>query len=75
MNRPCPTCEEYMERGHNYCRMCGFHVRKVMCGTRGLLWLTTRTKSSVATVEDRSMNANASVPNNEQCYCNKRWFV
>lgn len=26
--RKCDKCGDYKERGHNYCRMCGFHVRK-----------------------------------------------
>ena len=24
----CEDCEEYREEGHNYCRICGFHLTK-----------------------------------------------
>jgi len=27
-NQMCPKCEEYKKQGHNYCRMCGFHLTK-----------------------------------------------
>lgn len=26
--RECNLCEEYRKQGHNYCRMCGFHLTK-----------------------------------------------
>ena len=25
---PCSDCESYKQQGHNYCRMCGFHLTK-----------------------------------------------
>lgn len=24
----CSRCDEYKSQGHNYCRMCGFHLTK-----------------------------------------------
>ena len=24
----CPRCEEYKKEGHNYCRICGYHLTK-----------------------------------------------
>lgn len=27
-NQRCNECDKYEKQGHNYCRMCGFHVRK-----------------------------------------------
>jgi hypothetical protein len=24
----CSHCEDYKKQGHNYCRMCGFHLTK-----------------------------------------------
>jgi hypothetical protein len=27
-NRKCPKCEKYKSAGHNYCRICGFHLTK-----------------------------------------------
>ena len=24
----CGKCDDYERRGHNYCRMCGYHLRK-----------------------------------------------
>jgi hypothetical protein len=24
----CPECEKYKDAGHNYCRMCGYHLTK-----------------------------------------------
>lgn len=24
----CPHCEEYKKQGHNYCRICGYHLTK-----------------------------------------------
>ena len=26
--QPCSQCDEYKKQGHNYCRMCGFHLTK-----------------------------------------------
>lgn len=26
--RQCPACDDYEKQGHNYCRMCGLHLRK-----------------------------------------------
>jgi len=28
MKRRCEECQRYQDRGHNYCRMCGFHLTK-----------------------------------------------
>lgn len=28
MKFQCKSCEDYKKKGHNYCRMCGCHVRK-----------------------------------------------
>lgn len=28
MKNKCKDCDAYKQKGHNYCRMCGFHVRK-----------------------------------------------
>jgi hypothetical protein len=28
MSNGCKQCDKYKQRGHNYCRMCGFHLRK-----------------------------------------------
>ena len=28
MSGQCSRCEDYRKSGHNYCRMCGFHLRK-----------------------------------------------
>ena len=25
---PCSRCEDYRSQGHNYCRVCGFHLTK-----------------------------------------------
>ncbi len=27
-NKKCGNCENYKEQGHNYCRMCGYHLTK-----------------------------------------------
>jgi hypothetical protein len=27
-DRKCQYCDDYKARGHNYCRMCGFHLKK-----------------------------------------------
>jgi RNA polymerase subunit RPABC4/transcription elongation factor Spt4 len=27
-NRKCNNCEKYAKQGHNYCRICGFHLTK-----------------------------------------------
>ena len=27
-NKMCPKCESYKKQGHNYCRMCGYHLTK-----------------------------------------------
>ena len=27
-NAECSECGKYREQGHNYCRMCGFHLTK-----------------------------------------------
>jgi len=26
--KQCEYCEGYKDKGHNYCRICGYHVRK-----------------------------------------------
>lgn len=28
MNKKCANCEKYKGNGHNYCRMCGYHLTK-----------------------------------------------
>lgn len=28
MKYGCSSCEEYEKDGHNYCRMCGYHLTK-----------------------------------------------
>ena len=27
-NHKCRDCEDYKRQGHNYCRMCGFHLTR-----------------------------------------------
>ncbi len=27
-NQKCRDCEDYQRQGHNYCRMCGFHLTR-----------------------------------------------
>jgi hypothetical protein len=28
MDKNCKDCDKYKERGHNYCRMCGFYFKQ-----------------------------------------------
>ena len=28
MSKKCSKCDDYKKQGHNYCRMCGVHIRK-----------------------------------------------